>query len=71
MIAGPYASRGGNGASTAARLVCPEIPGIVWAAGTPGGGSYLLDCAGKAAALRHPYRSAVAFKRRYHVHYAL
>jgi 4-amino-4-deoxy-L-arabinose transferase-like glycosyltransferase len=71
LIAGPYASRGGNGASTAARLVCPEIPGIVWADGTPGGGSYLLDCAGKAAALRHPYRSAAAFKRRYHVHYAL
>jgi hypothetical protein len=71
LIAGPYASRGGNGASTAARLVCPEIPGIVWADGTPGGGSFLLDCAGRAAQLRHPYASARAFKRRYSVHYAL
>jgi 4-amino-4-deoxy-L-arabinose transferase-like glycosyltransferase len=72
LIAGPYASRGGNGASTAARLVCPEIPGRIWSAGSSyGNGSYLLDCAGKAAQLRHPYRSARAFIRAYHVHYAL
>ena len=62
LIAGPYASRGGNGASTAARLVCPEIPAVVWSNGTSNGlGSFLLDCAGKAPQLRHPYRSARAF----------
>jgi len=64
LIAGPYASRGGNGASTAARLVCPEVVGRVWAAGTNGGGSYLVDCAGKQRALLHPYASARAFIRR-------
>jgi 4-amino-4-deoxy-L-arabinose transferase-like glycosyltransferase len=72
LIAGPYAPRGGNGALTAARLVCPEIPGAIWSAGASyGGGSFLLDCAGKAPELRHPYRSARAFIRAYHVHYAL
>ncbi|HEY1777146.1 MAG TPA: glycosyltransferase family 39 protein [Solirubrobacteraceae bacterium] len=64
LIAGPYASRGGNGASTAARLVCPEVVGRIWAAGTNGGGSYLVDCAGKQKALLHPYASARAFIRR-------
>ncbi len=72
LIAGPYAARGGNGASTAARLVCPEIPGLIWSDGASyGGGSFLLDCAGKARELRHPYAAARAFIRRYHVHYAL
>jgi 4-amino-4-deoxy-L-arabinose transferase-like glycosyltransferase len=71
LIAGPYASRGGNGATVAARLVCPEIPGVIWAAGTPGGGSFLLDCAGKAHGLRHPVATARAFMRRYHVKYKL
>ena len=71
LISGPYASRGGNGASTAARLVCPEIPGQVWAAGTHGLGSLLVDCGGRAAALRHPYASARAFIARYHIHYKL
>jgi len=72
LIAGPYASRGGNGASAAARLVCPEIPGLIWSGGASyGDGSFLLDCAGKARELRDPYRSAQAFIRRYHVHYAL
>ncbi|HLW95611.1 MAG TPA: glycosyltransferase family 39 protein [Solirubrobacteraceae bacterium] len=71
LIAGPYASRGGNGASTAARLVCPEIPGQIWAAGTHGLGSLLVDCAGRAARLRHPYASARAFIARYHIHYKL
>ena len=64
LIAGPYASRGGNGASTAARLVCPEVIGRIWAAGTNGAGSYLVDCAGKQNALRHPFRSARRFIRR-------
>jgi hypothetical protein len=71
LIAGPYASRGGNGATIAARLVCPEIPGVIWAAGTPGGGSFLLDCAGKSDALRHPVQSAETFIRKYHVKYRL
>ena len=30
LIGGPYAARGGNAASNAARLVCPEIPQAVW-----------------------------------------
>jgi 4-amino-4-deoxy-L-arabinose transferase-like glycosyltransferase len=72
LIAGPYASRGGNGASAAARLVCPEVPGLIWTNGVSyGGGSYLLDCAGRAGELREPYRSARAFIRAHHVHYAL
>ena len=72
LIAGPYATRGGNGASTAARLVCPEIPGLIWSGGASyGGGSFLLDCAGKSRRLRDPYRSARAFIRAHHVHYAL
>jgi hypothetical protein len=68
LIAGPYASRGGNGASTAARLVCPEVVGRIWAAGTNGGGSYLVDCAGKQRELLHPYASARAFIRRAKAH---
>jgi 4-amino-4-deoxy-L-arabinose transferase-like glycosyltransferase len=72
LIAGPYAARGGNGALTAARLVCPEIPGLIWSGGASyGGGSFLLDCAGKARELRDPYASARAFIRAHHVHYAL
>ena len=72
LIAGPYAARGGNGASTAARLVCPEIPGLIWSGGASyGGGSFLLDCAGKARQLREPYRSARAFIRAHHVRYTL
>ena len=72
LIAGPYASRGGNDASAAARLVCPEVPGLIWTNGVSyGGGSYLLDCAGKARELRDPYASARAFIRAHHVHYAL
>jgi hypothetical protein len=70
LIAGPYASRGGNGASTAARLVCPEIAGRIWAAGTNGNGSYLVDCAGEARNLLHPYASATAFEARYKTFFA-
>jgi hypothetical protein len=72
LIAGPYASRGGNSATSAARLVCPEIPGIIWSGGGFGLGSYLLDCAGRAAQLRHPYQAALAFLRTHpKVHYDL
>ncbi len=72
LIGGPYATRGGNGASVAARLVCPEVPGLIWSGGASDGvGSFLLDCAGRARELRDPYAAARAFIRRYHVHYAL
>jgi 4-amino-4-deoxy-L-arabinose transferase-like glycosyltransferase len=70
LIAGPYASRGGNGASTAARLVCPEVAGRIWAADTNGNGSYLVDCAGQAQKLRHPYASARVFEERYRTFFA-
>ena len=64
LIDGPYDDRGGNPATTAARLVCPEIPAVVWSvhALNPET-SYLVDCRGRAGALTHPYRSAVAFLR--------
>jgi 4-amino-4-deoxy-L-arabinose transferase-like glycosyltransferase len=73
LIGGPYANRGGNSAATAARLVCPEIPQIVWSAGSSAGGAggFLVDCAGRAAKLRHPYATARAFIRKYKVHYVL
>jgi len=70
LIAGPYASRGGNGASTAARLVCPEVAGRIWAPGTNGNGSYLVDCAGQAKQLRHPYAFARAFEAKYRTFFA-
>jgi hypothetical protein len=75
-IGGPYDARGGNDASTAARLVCPEIPEYLWygALGGPYDNSWLVDCHGRAAALRHPYRFARAFiarhRKRVH-HYIL
>ena len=74
LISGSYADRGGNSAETAARLVCPDIPELVW--GPAGffdlGGSYLVDCAGRAAQLRHPYQTARAFLKAHpHVHYTL
>ncbi len=72
LLTGPYASRGGNGGSTAARLVCPEIPAQIWSYGISNGlGSYLVDCAGKANELRHPYRYARAFIARYEAKYPL
>jgi len=73
LISGPYASRGGNTAVTAARLVCQEIPEILWAPGASSlGTSFLVDCAGEAAALRHPRESAKAFLRAHpSVHYQL
>jgi 4-amino-4-deoxy-L-arabinose transferase-like glycosyltransferase len=72
MVSGIYSNRGGNGASTAARLVCPEIPTSVWAGGITSTGDYVVDCRGKAAELRHPIATARAFLRAHHrVHYAL
>jgi 4-amino-4-deoxy-L-arabinose transferase-like glycosyltransferase len=74
LISGDYADRGGNSGETAARLVCPEIPELIWAPlGSPSlGGSFLVDCAGKAAQLRHPYAAARAFLRAHPgVHYKL
>ena len=74
LISGPYANRGGNSGETAARLVCPEIPEFLWAPpGSPTlGNSYLVDCAGQAAPLRHPYETARRFLRAHpHVHYTL
>jgi 4-amino-4-deoxy-L-arabinose transferase-like glycosyltransferase len=75
LIDGPYASRGGNGASIAARLVCPDVPARYWAQGAPDYayyGSYLVDCAGRSAQLRHPHRFAREFLRTHpKVHYAL
>jgi hypothetical protein len=65
LIGGPYDVRGGNDASNAARLVCPEVPQLVWARGGSSGGSWLVDCRGKAARLRHPYRFARDFLLRH------
>jgi 4-amino-4-deoxy-L-arabinose transferase-like glycosyltransferase len=74
LISGDYADRGGNSAETAARLVCPEIPEALWA--PPGSAdlarSYLVDCRGRADALRHPYATARRFLRTHpDVHYPL
>jgi hypothetical protein len=58
------AQRGGNGASAAARLVCPQVPQAVWYPASPVQGTlHLVDCAGKAAALRHPARVALRYLR--------
>ena len=65
LISGPYADRGSNSAVTAARLVCPEVPEAIWARGLPSieGGSFLVDCAGRAPELLHPFATARAFLR--------
>jgi 4-amino-4-deoxy-L-arabinose transferase-like glycosyltransferase len=62
-IGGPYDERGGNGASTAARLVCPEVPQYLWSNHEPFTSSWLVDCRGRAQELRHPYRYARVFLR--------
>ena len=64
-VGGPYDDRGGNGASLAARLVCPEVPQYLWSNHEPYTRSWLVDCRGRAAALRHPYRAARAFLARH------
>ena len=72
LIGGPFAQRGSNSAVTAARLVCPEIPQRIWAPGTYGQSFFLVDCAGKAAALRSPYQAARAYLRAHPtLHYQL
>jgi 4-amino-4-deoxy-L-arabinose transferase-like glycosyltransferase len=72
MIGGPYATRGGNSANNAARLVCPEIPQILWAPDSPSYGAFLVDCAGRAGALRQPDETARSFLRAHpSVHYGL
>jgi len=71
LLEGPFALRAGNSAIVAARLVCTEIPQIVWGGGAASG-SLLVDCAGRAAALRHPYAFARHFLRIHPgVHYPL
>jgi len=60
LIGGPYDTRGGNSASNAARLVCPEVFDAVWDGGGLNSG-ILVDCRGRAAELRHPYRFAREF----------
>jgi 4-amino-4-deoxy-L-arabinose transferase-like glycosyltransferase len=56
LVGGPYYDRGGNAASNAARLVCPQIRQSSWYPTDPQQGVlHLLDCAGRASALRHPY----------------
>jgi 4-amino-4-deoxy-L-arabinose transferase-like glycosyltransferase len=60
LLEGPFALRAGNSAIVAARLVCTEIPQIIWGGGVSSG-SLLVDCAGRSAALRHPYEYARRF----------
>ncbi|MGH2849014.1 MAG: ArnT family glycosyltransferase [Solirubrobacteraceae bacterium] len=60
-VDGPYDTRGSNGATNAARLVCPEIPSSVWNNGSIAASSVLVDCAGRAKYLRHPYAFARSF----------
>ena len=62
LVGGPYYDRGGNAASNAARLVCPQIPQSVWNPADPTQGVlHLLDCAGRSAALRDPFAVATAY----------
>jgi 4-amino-4-deoxy-L-arabinose transferase-like glycosyltransferase len=61
LLEAPFALRAGNSAIVAARLVCTEIPQIIWGGGGPSSGSLLVDCAGRADALRHPYLFAREF----------
>jgi 4-amino-4-deoxy-L-arabinose transferase-like glycosyltransferase len=62
LVGGPYYDRGGNAASNAARLVCPQIPQSIWYPSSPQQGVlHLVDCAGRAAQLRHPFAVARAY----------
>ncbi|HEX2702220.1 MAG TPA: hypothetical protein VHM72_02165, partial [Solirubrobacteraceae bacterium] len=66
LVGGPYYDRGGNAASNAARLVCPQIAQSIWYPADPKQGVlHLLDCAGRATALRHPYAVARAYLERH------
>ena len=56
VVGGPYYDRGGDAGSNAARLVCPQIPQSEWyPSDLCQGVLHLVDCAGRAAALRHPF----------------
>jgi hypothetical protein len=63
-LGGSYWDRGGNAAITAARLVCQPIAQASW---DPAQASsrefYLVDCAGRAAALRRSSEVAEAYLR--------
>jgi len=63
LIDGAYSDRGSNLGVSAARLACPEIPELIWAPGSRSdlGFSFLVDCAGRASELRHPYAFAIAY----------
>jgi 4-amino-4-deoxy-L-arabinose transferase-like glycosyltransferase len=62
LVGGPYYDRGGDAGSNAARLVCPQIPQSEWYPSDPRQGVlHLVDCAGRAAALRHPFAVARAY----------
>jgi 4-amino-4-deoxy-L-arabinose transferase-like glycosyltransferase len=62
LVGGPYYDRGGDVGSNAARLVCPQIPQSRWYPADPRQGVlHLLDCAGRAGALRHPFAVARAY----------
>jgi 4-amino-4-deoxy-L-arabinose transferase-like glycosyltransferase len=63
-LGGSYWDRGGNAAITAARLVCQPIPQASWdPAQASSRAFYLVDCAGRAAALRRSYAVAEAYLR--------
>ncbi|MGA2471208.1 MAG: glycosyltransferase family 39 protein [Solirubrobacteraceae bacterium] len=64
LLGGPYSNRGGNAASRAAQLVCPEVRQQLWNPGQPTVPSlYLVDCRGRARELREPSRAAAAYLR--------
>jgi 4-amino-4-deoxy-L-arabinose transferase-like glycosyltransferase len=64
LLGGPYWDRGGNAATRAARLVCPLVPQGTWDPAQPDSTDFfLVDCAGRAAALRHPEQVAAAYRR--------
>ncbi|HUB76511.1 MAG TPA: glycosyltransferase family 39 protein, partial [Solirubrobacteraceae bacterium] len=66
LVGGPYFDRGGDAASNAARLVCPQVPQAQWYPSDPVQGTlHLVDCAGRAGALRHPFAVARAYLRRH------
>jgi len=51
LLGGGYSYRGGNKASTAAAIACPQVPLQVWrgAGAHNSRGLYLVDCGGRAA----------------------
>jgi 4-amino-4-deoxy-L-arabinose transferase-like glycosyltransferase len=62
VLGGPYYYRGGNAAETAARLACPLIPQVSWDPAQASSRTFfLVDCRGRAAALRNPVAAAGAY----------